>query len=66
MELPQIQVEVELVLCIDVVQPHPLIASGRAALEIYGKLTPQILGNPVNWTLPLTKDMEFPKKREEL
>ena len=34
--------------------PH-LVLYGRAVLEIYGNLIPQILGNPVNLTLPLTE-----------
>ena len=48
MGLTHLLVEVELVLCLAVVQPYPLVVSGRAALEIHGKLIPQILGNKVN------------------
>ena len=57
MELTQLPLAVELVLRISVtVQPHPLIASRRVALEIYDKLLPQFSGIPVNWTPPLTED----------
>ena len=55
MELTQLPVEAESVMWVAVVQPHPLVAYGRESLEIYGKLLPQISGNPVNLILPLTE-----------
>ena len=57
MGLPQLPLEVELVMFLGVpVQPQPIFASGMLSLVIKGKIPPHPSGIPVNYTLPLIED----------